>query len=308
MSLRWPFLSLSLLLSAPAFAEDGVAVRVRCTEKCTVTLDQKTGRRVDDSTWEFKGITPGSHRIDATGLMTRPLAGSFVTIPDVASADIFLASNKRIIVEPGSTTMPGTPEWAEPNPPQPPSTSTAPSVVIVKCRDACTAMVDTKPGIRRDARTWEFQKVAPGSRRVEAVAGVFNRQQFLGYVDVPGGSKVTVQGDSQGRAKLVETQDLSEARAAKSPADSTKTSLLQVRCTKPCTVTLDGQRRGTSNATNLTLRDVPPGSHELQVDFTVGGKQRRAKLDVPASHELFITASEDPGVQVTNTKPLTGPL
>ncbi len=298
MFLRWPFLSLSLLLSAPALAEDGVAVRVRCTEKCTVVLDGKSGFRVDDATWEFKGIASGPRRIDATGLLNRPLAGSFVVIPDVATADIFLASNKRVIVEPGSTPMPGTPEWAEPNPPQPPSTSKAPSVAIVKCRDACTVLLDGKRGLRRDTRTWEFRDVAPGNRRVEATGGLFDRQQFVGYVDVPGGAEVTIQADAKGRVLLTEQRERTSA----------ETSLLHVRCPKPCTVMLDGQRRGTSNAANLSIRDVPPGAHALEVDFTVGGEVRRSTVDVPAGHEVFVTASEDRGVQVTNSKPLTDPL
>ncbi|WP_426756122.1 hypothetical protein [Myxococcus sp. Y35] len=308
MFLRWPLMSLSLLLSAPAFAEDGVAVRVRCTEKCSVVLDGKHGYRVNDSTWEFKGITPGSRRIDATGVLNRPLAGSFVVIPDVATADVFLVSNKRIIIEPGSTTMPGTPAWAEPNPPQPVSTSNAPSVAIVKCQDECTVLLDHKRGIRRDSRTWEFRDVAPGQRRVEATGGLFDRRQFVGYVEVPGGSEVTLHGDSKGRVTLTEQKDLTPAKKAEPPKEAAQSSLLHVRCPKACTVTLDGQRRGSSNTESLSIRDVSPGSHDLQVDFTVGGKVRRATLDVLASHEVFVTATEDHGVQVTNSKPLTGPL
>ena len=304
MSLRWPLLSLSLLVSAPALAVDGVAVRVRCTEKCTVVLDGKNGVRVNDTTWEFKGITPGSLRIDATGVLSRPLAGSFVVIPDVATADVFLASNKRIIIEPGSSTMPGTPDWAEPKPPTPASTSKAPSVATVKCQDDCTVLLDGKRGLRRDNRTWEFRDVAPGQRRVEGSGGVFNRRQFVGYVEVPGGSEVTIQGDSKGRVTLTDQKDLEAAKPPEAPAATT--SRVHVRCTKPCTVMMDGQRRGTSNATNLSLRDVPPGEHALEVDFTVGGKLRRSTLAVPAGHELFVTASEEHGLQVTNTKPLTG--
>ncbi|AEI63654.1 hypothetical protein [Corallococcus macrosporus] len=304
MSLRWPLVSLSLLVSAPALAEDGVAVRVRCTEKCTVVLDGKHGFRVNDTTWEFKGIAPGNRRIDATGVLNRPLAGSFVVIPDVATADVFLASNKRIIIEPGSSTMPGTPDWAEPNPPAPASTSRAPSVAIVRCQDDCTVLLDGKRGLRRDNRTWEFRDVAPGQRRVEGTGGFFNQQQFVGYVEIPGGSEVTLYGDAKGRVTLTRQEYLEAARRPQ--ASATQTSRVHVRCPKACTVTMDGQRRGTSNATNLSLRDVPPGAHALEVVFTVGGKLRRSTLEVPASRELFVTVSEEHGVQVTNTKPLTG--
>ncbi|NVJ05110.1 hypothetical protein HUW63_07640 [Myxococcus sp. AM001] len=304
MSLRWPLLSLSLWVSAPALAADGVAVQVRCTEKCTVVLDGKHGFRVNDSTWEFKGIAPGNRRIDATGVLNRPLAGSFVVIPDVATADVFLASNKRILIEPGSSTMPGTPDWAEPKPPTPASTSKAPSVATVKCPADCTVLLDGKRGIRRDDRTWEFRDVAPGQRRVEATGGVFNQRLFVSYVEIPGGSEVTLQGDAKGRVTLTEQEAL---EAPKQPeASAGMTSLVHVRCAKPCTVTMNGRRRGTSNATNLSLRDVPPGTHALEVDFTVGGKLRRSTLEVPAGHELFVTASEEHGVQVMNTKPLRG--
>ncbi|MFP2960673.1 hypothetical protein ACLEPN_23350 [Myxococcus sp. 1LA] len=304
MFLRWPLMSLSLLVSTPVLAEDGVAVRVRCSEKCTVVLDGKNGFRVNDSTWEFKGVAPGNRRIDATGVLSRPLAGSFVFIPDVATADVLLVSNKRILIEPGSSTMPGTPGWAEPNLPAPASTSKAPSVATVKCQDDCTVLLDGKRGLRRDDRTWEFRDVAPGQRRVEGTGGVFNRRQFVGYVEIPGGSEVTLYGDSKGRVTLTRQENLEAARQP--PASATMTSVIHVRCPKACTVTMDGQRRGTSNATNLSLRDVPPGTHALEVDFTVGGKLRRSTLEVPASHELFVTASEEHGVQVTNTKPLNG--
>ncbi|MCY1018222.1 hypothetical protein [Pyxidicoccus sp. MSG2] len=300
MSLRWSFLLLSL--SVPALAQDGVAVRVRCPEKCTVVLDGKHGRRVTDSTWEFEGIATGTRRVEATGLLGRPLASGFADIPDVAEADVFLASNKRIVVERGSTSPPGTPEWAEGEGARPREKVGAgeKSVAIVRCPENCTVLLDGRRGLGRDGRTWEFKDVKPGRRRVEANAALLNRRLFVGYVEVPAGARVTFYGDSKGNLRLTEDRSLEAAEQAREGGGSH----LNVRCQKPCTVSLDGARRGSSNATSVVIRDVEPGAHDLEVVFTVGRSRRRTTLDVSEGSELFITASEGEGFQVTNTKPL----
>ncbi|QSQ21457.1 hypothetical protein JY651_40770 [Pyxidicoccus parkwayensis] len=301
MSLRWSLLFLSL--SATALAEDGVTVRVRCPEKCTVVLDGKNGLRVTDSTWEFEGIDTGARRVEATGVLGRPLVSGFAEIPDVARADVFLTSNKRIAVERGSTSRPGTPKWAEDR--KVPVKGGAKSVAIVRCPEDCTVLLDGNHGLRRDERTWEFKDVEPGRRRVEATASLFSRKLFLDYVDVPAGAEATFYGDSKGNVRLTEDRSLEAVEQERARVRKAGTSELNVRCQKPCTVSLDGARRGSSNATNVLLRDVEPGAHELDVVFTVGKSHRRMKLDVRASSETFITASEDDGFQVTNTKPLT---
>lgn len=298
MSLRWLLPSLVLLLSVPALAEDGVTVRVRCTEKCTVVLGGKQGRRVDDVTWEFQGVAPGQRRLEVTGLLGRPLVSSFAEIPDVAEASIILTANKRIVVEQGSTVTPGTPAWADPKGAKPVAGgSREKSVAVVHCTEECTVLLDGRSGVRRDKWTWEFRDVEPGRRRVEAT-GLIDRPLFLDYVDMPAGSEVKLYGDSKGKVTLTDRKEL---RAA-----GTK-SRLNVRCQKPCTVTLDGTRRGTSDASIVVLEDVKPGPHELQVDFPVGKRMRRTTLQVSAGSEVFITASEGSGFQVTNTKPLGRP-
>lgn len=300
-SLRWSLLFLSL--SVPALAEDGATVRVRCTEKCTVVLDGKHGLRVTDSTWEFQGIAPGARRVEATGVLGRPLVSGFAEIPDVALADVFLASNKRIVVERGSTSAPGTPEWAEGE--RAPVKGGKKSVAIFRCPEDCTVLLDGRRGVRRDGRTWEFKDVEPGRRRVEANGGLFNRRLFLDSVEVPAGAVATFYGDSKGNVRLTEDKSLEAAEQEQAKAREGGTSLLNVRCQKPCTLSFDGARRGSSNATNVVIRDVPPGAHELDVVFTVGKTRRRTTLDVRAGSEVFITASEDDGFQVTNTKALT---
>jgi hypothetical protein len=299
MSLRWSFLSL-LLLSSPVLAEDGVTVRVRCTEKCTVVLDGKRGLRVTESTWEFKGIAPGTRRVEATGVLGRPLASGFADIPDVVEAGVFLASDKRIVVERGSSLAPGTPEWME-DPKAPGAGGGEKSVAIVRCQEDCTVRLDGRQGLRRDGRTWEFRDVEPGQRRVEAHGGVLRQRLFLDYVDMPAGAVATFHGDSKGNVKLTEHRSLEAVEQARKQATA---SQLHVRCLKACTVSLDGTRRGGSDTTGLVITDVKPGTHALEVVFTLGKARRRATLELPASSGMFITASEGGGIQVTNTKPL----
>ena len=308
MSLRWSLLCL-LSLSSSALAEDGVTVRVRCTEKCNVVLDGKYGLRVTDSTWEFKGVAPGSKRVEAKGMLGRPLASGFADIPDVAEADVYLTSNQRIVVERASTSPPGTPEWAEgEGPKSPPKAGNAAagekSVAIVRCPEDCTVLLDGRKGLRRDERTWEFQDVEPGRRRVEAQGGLLKRRLFVEYVEVPAGAEATFYGDSKGQVTLTGHRSLEAAEKARAEANKRGDSHLNVRCQKSCTVSLDGARRGPSNTTSVVLTDVTPGPHELEVVFSIGKARKRATLQVPERGEVFITVSESAGIQVTNTKAL----
>lgn len=316
MALRDVFLSLALSLSAPAFAQEGVTVSVRCTETCTVVFDGKRGRRVNEALWEFQGITPGARRVEATGVLGRPLVSGFADIPDTALATVYLVSNQRIVVRKESTTSPGTPEWVEgtarvapggtektPSPPPPPP-STAKSVALVSCLEACTVMLDERRGTRRDERTWEFRDVEPGKRRVEGTADLLIRKLFASYVDVPAGTEATYQGDSKGRVILTKHRALADIKEAREQAGLADTSRLHVRCLKSCEVTLDGARKGEAGGSGGLIQDVKPGRRELAVTFTLGKQQRRVTLDVPSRSEVFITASEGGGLQVTNTRPL----
>jgi hypothetical protein len=309
MSIRGLLLSLPLLLSSPALAADGVTVQVRCPEKCTVTLDGKRGLRVTESTWEFKGIAPGARRVESTGLLGRPLASGIADIPDVAQAGVILASGNRILVERGSSPPPGTPVGAEK--PDAKSSEKAggaetlkKSVAIVRCPEDCTVLLDGRRGLRRDDRTWEFKDVEPGQRRVEANGGLFNRRLFVGFVELPPGAEATFHGDSKGNIKLTGHKSLDAVEKDREQAGLSDASRLNVRCQKSCTVSLDGARQGSSNATSVVLTDVKPGAHELEVVFTIGKGRKRTTLDVPARSEMFITASESGGLQVTNTKSL----
>ncbi|MCP3104945.1 hypothetical protein LZ198_39375 [Myxococcus sp. K15C18031901] len=215
MSSRWWFASLPLLCSTPVLAQDGVTVNVRCTEKCTVLLEGKRGNRVDDATWAFKGVRPGKRRLEASGVLGRPLVSSFADIPDAAVATVYLASNKRIVVETGSTPMPGTPTWAK-------GTSASP------------------------------EREAPGA---------------------PSTAK-------------------------------TGTSLIHVRCPEPCTLSMDGARKGSTGTTGVSIEDVAPGARTLEASFMHGSRVRRSTLDIPEHSEVFVTVTEEKGFQVTNTKAL----
>lgn len=286
MSSRWLLPSLTLLLSPPALADDGVTVRVRCTEECKAVLDGKWGRRVSDTTWEFQGISPGTRRLEVTGLFGRPLVSGFAEIPQGTEASVIITANRRIVVE-GSRE--GTPEATN---------SRGKSVAILRCTEDCVVRLEGRGGVRWDKRTWEFTDVEPGRHRVEAT-GLLDRKLFVAYVEVPAGSEATFHGDSQGRVKLTERKDLREARAS-------GLSRIHVRCEKSCTVSLDGTRRGSTDTSGLVIQDVKPGPRELEVNFTVGKRMRRTTLNLGAAHAVFVTVSEDSGFQVTNAKPLRG--
>jgi hypothetical protein len=286
MSSRWLLSSLALLLCSPALAEDGVTVRVRCTEECRAVLDGKWGRRVNGFTWEFQGIPPGLRRLEVTGLLSRPLVSGFAEIPPGSEASVIITANRRIVVERSNT---GTPEAPS---------SRDKSVAIIRCTEECVVRLDGRGGVRWDKWTWEFKDVEPGRHRVEA-AGLLDRKLFVAYVEVPAGSEATFHGDSRGHVTLTERKELRAAR-------ENEASRIHVRCEKSCTVSLDGTRRGSTDTSGLVIQDVKPGPHELEVRFPVGRRMRRTTLNVSAAHEVFLTVSEDSGFQVTNAKPLGG--
>jgi hypothetical protein len=174
------------------------------------------------------------------------------------------------------------------------------STLIVRCMDDCSVRVDGKAGLRKDPARWEFKDVAPGQRRIEASGGFLNRPLYNGFAEIPAGMKVTAQVDSNKRLTITERVPLGEAKEAK-PAGSAA-SVLTIRCAKNCTVTVDGERKGANQAQLVTVRDVTPGEHDVEVKFVLG-KVVRSKLTIPAGSEVFAAAS-DSGLSITNTKPL----
>jgi hypothetical protein len=167
--------------------------------------------------------------------------------------------------------------------------------------DDCSVRVDGKAGLRKDPATWEFKDVAPGQRRVEASGGFLNRPLYNGFAEIPAGMKVTAQIDSHKRLTITERTPLGEVKTAKAAGGAP--SVLTIRCTKNCTVTLDGNRKGGAQTQLVVVRDVTPGEHTVEVKFVLGTKVVRTVLNIPAGSEVFATATES-GLSVTNTKPL----
>jgi hypothetical protein len=199
-----------LFLSPVALAAEGTTVTVRCRESCSVLLDGRSGRRVSDSQWEFKEVPSGRRRIEIKGVLGLPRVSSYVDIPEVPEATVYVDSKLRLGVSPG------------------PSSSAKPDA-------------GTKPAAPPEP--------APAERGKD------------------------------------------------------DTSILQLRCHRPCTVTLDYARRisGTSNV--LTLHNVTPGRHRVDVGFGLGSRDQHGFIDVPAASEVFVQVSEA-GLQVSNTRPL----
>ncbi|WP_224245141.1 hypothetical protein [Hyalangium gracile] len=177
----------------------------------------------------------------------------------------------------------------------------ATSTVIVRCTDDCTVKLDGKGGVRQATNSWEFKDVAPGQRRVEANGGFLNRPLYSGFADIPGGMKVTAQIDSNKRLTITERVPLGQEPVAKPVSGAP--SVLSVRCPKQCSVSIDGLRKGAANSQLVVVRDVPPGDHDVEVKFVLGSKAVRTKLTIPASSEVFATATEG-GISITNSKPL----
>jgi hypothetical protein len=176
------------------------------------------------------------------------------------------------------------------------------STLTVRCMDDCSVRVDGKAGLRKDPATWEFKDVAPGQRRIEASGGFLNRPLYNGYAEVPAGMKVTAQIDSNKRLTITERTPLGEKKEAK--AGDGAPSTLTIRCTKNCTVSVDGNRKGAAQSQLVVIRDVTPGDHNVEVKFVLGTKVVRSVLNIPAGSEVFATATES-GLNITNSKPLS---
>lgn len=195
---------------------------------------------------------------------------------------------------------------AQGTPPAPAKAPEAPSsessTLIVRCMDDCTVRVDGKAGLRKDPAMWEFKDVAPGQRRIEASGGFLNRPLYNGYTEIPGGMKVMAQIDSNKRLTITERTPLGETKEAKAAGGAP--SVLTIRCTKKCTVSVDGNRKGAGQTQLVVVRDVTPGEHSIEVKFVLGTKVVRSVLDIPAGSEVFATATES-GLALTNSKPLS---
>jgi hypothetical protein len=175
------------------------------------------------------------------------------------------------------------------------------STLTVRCTDDCSVRVDGKGGLRKASNIWEFKDVPSGQRRIEVSGGFLNRPLYNGYAEIPGGMQVTAQVDSNKRLTITERIPLGEQKVEKAAVGGPST--LTIRCTKNCTISIDGVRKGANQAQLVSIRDVPSGDHDIEAKFVLGTKMVRSKVTVPADSEVFITATES-GLNVTNTKPL----
>lgn len=175
------------------------------------------------------------------------------------------------------------------------------STLTVRCMDDCSVRVDGKSGLRKASNIWEFKDVPSGQRRIEVTGGFLNRPLYNGYAEIPGGMQVSAQVDSNKRLTITDRLPLGAQKAEKAATGGVST--LTIRCTKNCTISIDGVRKGASQAQLVSVRDVPPGDHDVEAKFVLGTKQVRSKVTIPADSEVFITVTES-GLNVTNTKPL----
>lgn len=266
-------------------------VLVRCAEPCTVTLDGRTGRRVDEKTAEVLGLQPGSRKLEVLG-RAGPIFVGFVNVPALGSAIDLDAQGHVKVTPPVSAPPPplvGVPETTPAAP--------GPSVVTVRCPMECTVTVDGLTGRRLNAATWEVSGVKPGSRRVEA-DGVFGNKIAASYLDIPAEANVEVIV-LEGSVSLGTVSPRAPQPPAVAPA--TGPSTLHVMCPNRCTVWIDGQRRSGENQSAL-ISDVAPGRHGIEARYF--GGQALGTIDVPAGSEVFLVANEGGSIVMTSARPL----
>jgi hypothetical protein len=192
-----------------------------------------------------------------------------------------------------------------------------PSVVRIRCPEDCKVKIDHKYGLRLTGREWEFTETEPGQRRVD-VTGKLDRPLFSGYTIVPEGVELTLMADHSKRLIRSEEKPLSAsppadsiaAEVAQPSADGEATatqpasqgpSRLHVRCSRPCTVYVDGLRK--SGAQQSVTIDLPPGSHEVQAKDQLNALLGRGKIHLPPGTEVYTVAGRQE-IKITNTKPL----
>jgi hypothetical protein len=133
------------------------------------------------------------------------------------------------------------------------------------------------------------------------VKGVFGRSLATSYIDIPAVPEASVYVDMKGRVSVAPAAGSVPPPPAEEPKRQEE-SVLQVRCQKPCTVSVDHVRRPSSGSHSVTVHGLKPGPHRLDVEFVLGGGARQS-IDVPPASEVFVYATEKE-LQVTNTRPL----
>lgn len=193
------------------------------------------------------------------------------------------------------------------------------STVRVQCVEDCKVKLDGTYGLRSDSRRWEFRYVSAGSHRVEAT-GLLDRPLFTGFAEVPAATAITFQVQPKRLVKM-SAEPLAAAPARESssalPADAGAapapgagparaepvpvTSRLHVRCDRPCSVTVDGLRKG-STGSGVSI-ELPAGVHQIEARSQLNEVIGRGSVEVPPASEVFTLAGKQE-VRVINVKPL----
>jgi hypothetical protein len=192
------------------------------------------------------------------------------------------------------------------------------TTVTVRCRESCSVLLDGKSGRRVSDSQWAFKEVPSGRRRIE-IKSALGLPRVSSYVDIPEAPEATVYVDSKQRLGVspgsssspkpdagtppAAPPEAAPSEAAPPERKQDDTSLLRLRCPRPCTVTMDYARRISGTSNELTLYNVTPGRHRVDVSFGVGSRDQHGFVDVPAASEVFVQVSEA-GLQVSNSKPL----
>jgi hypothetical protein len=175
-----------------------------------------------------------------------------------------------------------------------------PAVVHVTCPEDCAVTVDGRPGQREDYRRWTFTDVVPGLRRVE-ITGQLRRPLYSGYTTIPGGQESTWVAEGA-RLRLTGSKPLGDPPPPVPAPAPEATGVLHLRCDRPCTLEVDGQRRG-ANQQSHDVAALAPGKHQLRVTHPLNGSTA-GEVEVPAGVEVFVVATGRE-LKVTTTRPIT---
>ncbi len=178
-------------------------------------------------------------------------------------------------------------------------TAGGPSLVHVKCPRDCTVLLAGKAGRRLSSDGWAFEEVPPGQTRIDAT-GTLGMAMAAGFVTVEAGSEMTFMV-SGSRFAVMSTKPLS-APTHKVPDGAT--SVLHFNCQKPCTVTIDGQRKSGEGIRTAVINEVRPGRHAISVKFLGGTGQ--AELIIPPASDVFLSPTEK-NVSIMTSRPLSSP-
>jgi hypothetical protein len=178
-------------------------------------------------------------------------------------------------------------------------TSGRPSLVRVKCPRDCTVLLAGKTGRRLSSDSWEFEDVPPGQTRIDA-SGTLGMAMAAGFVTVEAASDMTFMV-SGNRFAVMSTKPLT-APTHKAPDGAA--SVLHFNCQKPCTISIDGQRKSGEGIRTAVINEVRPGRHAISVKFLGGTGQ--AELTIPPASDVFLSPTEK-NVSIMTSRPLSSP-